>query len=1198
MATFLPDDKQDLVDQLNVLNKTDIPVDGIAVTAVGDSQKLDGVGNYTGTATVNKPKRSFATLFPFGAVVKKETGNEDVTGRAALALLNEQFHLTIAESYFTEESLNAAYQLGTQNSISAQIALEPTEDNPYWKDTLFISMYRSTLGALEASSASVSSSIYVDLGSARKAFNLNRTGVYKLPLPTTSSSVPDRYEWCQLLEITPSVVGGQIDWSNYLTMEPLTPTFPVMEMDTTYYFLLWTFNRKDWYVKQITASERYNDVAQLIGKWVITASPVNFVGYGHARFLTRNTGTFTDPETDHYVLNESGVLVNNRHFIAATRQEAQPDGDATTEGQSLLILGAGIFSHTTDDTKLKAHYLTLAESSFDAYINAFYAGLEPPDTPARWIANWIVNGKQPVLAHYPLAKDDYPTHGGFHDTAVTFINGIGKITHGAPTFGEYMDLVVKVYEGKLGWQNLNADVFKTNEDGTIDWSTKGTVFPIEKVALRTKRYVSAGGDDLEACTDDEVGTIVLKDKSVNGSYLVAWAPRVPVEYGGYLIKTNECQHNRPIQVPVTRDYMGNASDAEQWFCEAAYTLYRLTQQERYQKAYKASLFTIEEYTRIDANDKFFRQVKGTDRYDTDGIAYTYTYPSKAPFTITRDTDGWIVIQASSAQIYLEQQAIPFRVNRDSILRVTCGGKDTAGVAIPVEISLSLSLDKTEANAKTYKLVLPSSVEPKGWDFKIGSLIPADAVDEASTPTGDAVTGSVLISADKVGWKDDVAITTEFSEAVEDSWDGLFLKAQLTAAGGQFEFNPTAKQIVRQVSYFASIDYNVRVEDANGWRWWYMLPATTARNTLTLSANGWTLSGYQPGHANTDPKPSAPVWGDGSTEILFLPDDSDIAEGMFKLYAINNPPSTYTTDDGYTMLFTLKATFEAEGTLRVGDCTIVNQRLDPLPYTPGIIPFSNNYIPNAPTFDSWRGQPYPGYQHPWVFLDMDVPAERRDLMIQNVVNFWYDSQQWYYQKFGVLGPGASAYVWDRWDAPSGSKVNDFTMYHFGDQTAWSGYQPRAFFSAVRLYAGLLDHGLAVPEKLTTYISHWIDFLFTYQQENAYQSPTDFPMDKPPTFIPNDFTGHMAGLWLAGASLAMLYGHPNDKGYSVAVNAYNEIVENYINHYTVDDVMNGGWSPAPDSANLGRDGMYFGFWSGEILRGLGYYIALLRDIKPTI
>ncbi|EPR1933054.1 hypothetical protein ACU385_005490, partial [Escherichia coli] len=175
MATFLPDDKQDLVDQLNVLNKTNIPADGIAVTAVGDSQKLDGAGNYIGTVTVNKPKRSFAKLFPFGAIMKKETGNEDISGRAALALMNEQFHLTIREDYFTEESLNATYQLGTWNSISAQIALEPTEDNPYWEDTLFISLYRSTLGSQGTYGTSATSSIYVDLGSARKQFNMNRT---------------------------------------------------------------------------------------------------------------------------------------------------------------------------------------------------------------------------------------------------------------------------------------------------------------------------------------------------------------------------------------------------------------------------------------------------------------------------------------------------------------------------------------------------------------------------------------------------------------------------------------------------------------------------------------------------------------------------------------------------------------------------------------------------------------------------------------------------------------------------------------------------------------------------------------------------------------------------------------------------------------------------------------------------------------
>jgi len=52
-----------------------------------------------------------------------------------------------------------------------------------------------------------------------------------------------------------------------------------------------------------------------------------------------------------------------------------------------------------------------------------------------------------------------------------------------------------------------------------------------------------------------------------------------------------------------------------------------------------------------------------------------------------------------------------------------------------------------------------------------------------------------------------------------------------------------------------------------------------------------------------------------------------------------------------------------------------------------------------------------------------------------------------------------------------------------------------------------------------------------------------------------------------------------------------------HYVVTPVpgqpMNGCWSPA---VRLGTDnGMFFGFWAGEILRGLGLYI-LYRNLGP--
>ena len=60
---------------------------------------------------------------------------------------------------------------------------------------------------------------------------------------------------------------------------------------------------------------------------------------GHIQFLDRNTGLTVDPTVQHYVLNPQNVLANNRHFINWTAQEGQPNGDATTEGQSVLILG-------------------------------------------------------------------------------------------------------------------------------------------------------------------------------------------------------------------------------------------------------------------------------------------------------------------------------------------------------------------------------------------------------------------------------------------------------------------------------------------------------------------------------------------------------------------------------------------------------------------------------------------------------------------------------------------------------------------------------------------------------------------------------------------------------------------------------------------------------------------------------------------
>ncbi|EFC9623143.1 hypothetical protein I2539_004681, partial [Escherichia coli] len=133
---------------------------------------------------------------------------------------------------------------------------------------------------------------------------------------------------------------------------------------------------------------------------------------GQFKFLARNTGLTTNNKTQHYVLNPDNVLANNRHFIAETGWEAQPEGDATTEGQSLQILGAIYVYQATKDP----FYLQKAKEYFNAYHKAFYRGAAFPDPPSSSLrCNWICNGKAPVLAHYPL-DPEYPTHGGFKGT--------------------------------------------------------------------------------------------------------------------------------------------------------------------------------------------------------------------------------------------------------------------------------------------------------------------------------------------------------------------------------------------------------------------------------------------------------------------------------------------------------------------------------------------------------------------------------------------------------------------------------------------------------------------------------------------------------------------------------------------------------------------------------------------------------------
>lgn len=906
---------------------------------------------------------------------------------------------------------------------------------------------------------------------------------------------------------------------------------------------------------------------------------------GHNIFLDANTGITYDPRLQHYILNPEGVLSNNRHFIAATRMEYQPNGDGTTEGQALQVLGHCYTYLATKDPK----HLERAIWNFDAYVTYYYGGDPIPETAERWIANWIVNAKEPALSNWPVNAAS-PTHSGFKSVPMDFTDGICKIPHGAPYWGEYLDVAFQAFDGFLSWDAVNATVQGILPDGTVDWSKPGKDYPVDWIIDWEGKKVDSNGDIVsEGHAESEKGTCKLKDTTVSGSHKFNFANRQPMDKGGVTIGRNECQHNRPLHVPLLggRNQRGNASDAEQWFMDAAYLLWKITGEDRYKKAMDASEFTIMEYTNIDGTDKFFRQSVEANTPFTDGISYDFTYPSGIAVNFSRDSVGYIIAEThEKLTLSMEQQAVWFRVSQASSIRTTYGGKGVSDSPLNMSMRVVMSSQKVEGSGLAYIAPLPPSTseEIQVIDVPINQLVQSAKVDGSeyiladlrAISSADAIITKLVYVNDIIDGRSANVVESFFPD--DDAWYEI---------GNWLQPDDVAP--LTSITYKADADFNLRLTDDNNWRWWWMLSNTNGQwVTKVINKSDGTLSGYQPDRDDR-PDPEFPVYNEiKAFSILF--DESSTVNATFSYYCLNEIPPRYYDDDGYTMNYRVNVACDDEGFRFVmGDCEVIDYRIDSLKYVPGVIPFSNIYEDGTEQIGAWHGMPYPGYQYPFVYC-LRPDFYRTQLL--NMVDFLYDSQIAYDANIGVMGPVAAAYIWNRWDNFKYGPPDTFTMYHWGDGTAWSGYQPRAFQGAARAWQELKYNGDTIPPKLIIYTERWITFLATFLRANEGRTPTDFPATSPPTAEKDDYTGHMCGLFLAGAVMAKMGGstHP-DLDYVIET-CFNEISDNYVNTGIPNQIMNGSWSPAlrlSTGNGIESNGMFFGFWSGETLRALGLYLC---------
>lgn len=932
---------------------------------------------------------------------------------------------------------------------------------------------------------------------------------------------------------------------------------------------------------------------------------------GHLRFLEKNTGTTYDAAQQHYVFNPQGILSNNRHFIAKAQMEAQPNGDATTEGQSLQILGYAYAYLGTGEER----YRQLAKECFNAYLQYFYnaMGDNPiPSTPQRYICNWLVNGKEPVLANWPLSSDGYPTHGGFQGEMLNWTNGQTKIPHGAPYWGQYLDKFTFAFDGALGWQSIVATVYGLKPDGvTTDWQKKGTQYDVDWVIAYTGQKIDWDGNVLSSGhSEAEKGTVQLKNRNVNGQHKANWCNRQPVEHGGFMMERNTPWHNRPMNVPVRGviNY-GNAADAELWFGDAAFLMWKIAAEndpdkQKYWLIYRCVVETCQEYAMIDRTDKFFRKQVGAVGPFTDGISYDYTYPDTTGITYGRDSQGYIDVTVNqSAQHTMEQQAVWFDINTQSRILTTVAGQDSLGDVLEATLKIQVAAERNqpEAQWETWQAKLPYApgFTPQALESRMSDFY--QLVDS---------NGKDFIMADKRIVVDYSGAQTlmQYTANIIDGRSSIVAHTNfLTSSGGVIiGFWLTEAERIQPTSIVMKSNGNTRVSvtDSAGWTWgWDVASTGEAWREIQLPWSSITLNDWQQNEQVPPgtPKPPRPGSFTGSYQVdqMSISNNSSNLVAYVEFYCVNTIPQIYKhTDTRVLKTYTLTMSGDRDFTFKLGDCTVLNPVGGGLYCTPGVIPFSNIYSTESVSqFDGWHGMPYPGYQHPfiWVYNDQNDP---QGVQLTNMIEFMYQSQQWFYRQYGYMGPGASAYIWNRWDNYKYGTPDTWTMYHWGDGHAWAGYQPRAFFSAARCWYELMLAGKPIPSKLIQYTENWSKFIIKTMGSNGGYSPTDFTTNGQTVCDPNDFTGHMCGLWLAGLCISFLAGSKLDGLEHTIELLVTELVRNYHITDVPTHVMNGSWSPGL-RLNTGsgpeNNGMFFGFWSGEILRGLGLYL-LYKQLRP--
>jgi hypothetical protein len=250
---------------------------------------------------------------------------------------------------------------------------------------------------------------------------------------------------------------------------------------------------------------------------------------------------------------------------------------------------------------------------------------------------------------------------------------------------------------------------------------------------------------------------------------------------------------------------------------------------------------------------------------------------------------------------------------------------------------------------------------------------------------------------------------------------------------------------------------------------------------------------------------------------------------------------------------------------------------PVRYEGGCIPFTANFLGNPASIIGWQGPSYVGYQSPWMFKQLGDESA-----VATNVQFLADAQAAWTAQAATkdIGPFAPVFYFQKPDSVQYGPENTFGFAGPDPNTGWVGYQMRPLAEIAELVAACngSEPYYAQAVTVTNNYLNWLDANWP-STDITNGPPSAFPQTGAQLAGPEP---HAVALIIRAVLKMDQAARPNGNASGSMNAAYASLLDKAMTFwgfwYQTTGVMAGTF--CSDTVNQ----VWFGFWTGEILRTL--------------